>query len=110
MVDGDTLEIEAPFLPSELKLFVRINGVDTPEKGSRSACKKESDLAKKATELMKDLIKKAKNISFDNIEWDKYGGRVLADVMIDKEKASDLLILYGVARPYHGEKKTSWCE
>jgi endonuclease YncB( thermonuclease family) len=110
VVDGDTLEIEAPFLPSELKLFVRINGVDTPEKGSRSACKKESDLAKKATELMKDLIKKAKNISFDNIEWDKYGGRVLADVMIDKEKASDLLILYGVARPYHGEKKTSWCE
>jgi endonuclease YncB( thermonuclease family) len=40
---------------------------------------------------------------------DKYGGRVLGDVIIDGKKLSELLIANGHARPYFGEKKESWC-
>ena len=43
-------------------------------------------------------------------EWDKYGGRVLGHVIIDGQSLSDMLIRAGLARPYHGEAKSSWCE
>ncbi len=39
VIDGDTVEFEAPFLPAPLKpvLSLRVLGVDTPEKGGRAA-------------------------------------------------------------------------
>ena len=40
VIDGDTVEIEAPYLPEPLapKLSIRVYGVDTPEKGWRGQC------------------------------------------------------------------------
>ena len=55
VIDGDTIEVEAPFLPKELKLFVRVLGIDTPEKGGRAKCKKEADLAIKASEFTEEV-------------------------------------------------------
>ena len=107
VVDGDTLEIEAPFLPSELKLFVRIKNIDTPEKNGK--CSKENNLAKLATEFTELAVSKSKKITFSEIEWDKYGGRILAVVNINGRNLADNLIFAGLAKEYHGEKKASWC-
>jgi len=108
VVDGDTLEVEAPFLPTELKLFVRVKNIDTPEK--KGKCEKEKKLAIKASNFTTNLVKEAKNISFSEIEWDKYGGRVLAIVKISGNNLAEQLILSGLAIEYHGEKKTGWCD
>ena len=59
VVDGDTLEIANQFLPEELKLFVRMKGVDSPEKAPRAKCEKENILAQKASNYTKNSIEKA---------------------------------------------------
>lgn len=109
VVDGDTLKVEMPYLPEELKVSVRVLGIDTPEKGSKAKCSEENKLALKATKITTNLVNISKKITFSNIKWDKYGGRILADVMIDGDKLSDILIRTKVARPYFGDKKQSWC-
>lgn len=113
VVDGDTLEIANNFLPSELKLFVRIKNIDTPEKKPRAKCIKEHNLAIKASNFTLKTIDEAKKnnlaITFSEIKWDKYGGRILARVMIaDKDLAEDL-VKKGLAKRYDGKKKSSWC-
>lgn len=110
VIDGDTIEVEAPFLPKELKLSVRVLGIDTPEKGGRAKCKAEADLAIKASEFTKNFFEVlGSQASFSNIEWDKFGGRVLANVRIRGDDLGDKLIAAGYARIYNGEKKKSWC-
>jgi endonuclease YncB( thermonuclease family) len=108
VVDGDTLEVEAPFLPSELKLFVRISGIDAPERHGK--CEKEKVLAQVAKEFTELAVSKSKKITFSDIAWDKYGGRVLATVKISGKNLGDNLIFAGLAREYHGEKKQGWCD
>ena len=113
IVDGDTLEIANQFLPEELKLFVRIKGIDTPEKAPRAKCEKENILAQKASNYTKNSIEKAQKnrqkITFSEIKWDKYGGRIVAKVMIDENDLGQELVRKGLARVYNGEKKKSWC-
>lgn len=113
VLDGDTLEIKNEFLPEELKLFVRIKGIDTPEKSFRAKCLKEKKLAQKATDFTTKLINEAiankQNIDFSEIKWDKYGGRIVAKVKIGNKIIGDELIKNGLAKPYFGEKKSSWC-
>lgn len=113
VVDGDTLEIKNEFLPEELKLFVRIKGIDTPEKSFRAKCLKEKKLAQKATDFTTKFINDAQEnkhiIEFSEIKWDKYGGRIVAKVKIGDKIIGDELIKNGLARPYFGEKKSSWC-
>lgn len=112
VVDGDTVEFIMPGLPSELgeKLKIRVLGVDTPEKGARAMCESEAKLGEKATEFTKKAVKDAvvKEITLE--KWDKFGGRVLGDVLLDGIPLSTKLIQAGLARPYFGEKKQSWCE
>ena len=113
IVDGDTLEIANEFLPQELKLFVRIKGIDTPEKAPRAKCEKENILSQKASNYTKNSIEKAQKnhqkITFSEIKWDKYGGRIVAKVMIDNNDLGQELVRSGLARVYYGEKKKTWC-
>jgi hypothetical protein len=92
-----------------LKLYVRVLGVDTPEKGGHAKCVEEDILAIQATATTINLVKKAQIITFSHIKWDKFGGRILADVEIDNKSLAEILIAKKVARAYHGEKKASWC-
>ena len=112
VIDGDTVEIEAPYLPAPLKpsLSIRVFGVDTPEKGFRAQCEDEANLGKKATEFTTAKVQNAADIKVSIVQWDKFGGRVLGDLMIDGHSLTEMLIEEGYARPYHGEKKQSWCE
>lgn len=106
--DGDTCYVWANSLPEPLnKMSVRILGIDTPE--IKGECKEEKELALKGRELANSLFRNAKSIEFKNLQWDKYGGRILVDVEIDGKNYADQVIEAGLARPYFGGKKESWC-
>ena len=111
VIDGDTVEIEADFLPPPLKptLKLRILGVDTPEKKSRAKCPSESLLAEKASLFTQKTIREGLIKKIQIKSWDKYGGRVLGDVIVDGESLKDLLLSKGLAKPYEGGKKIGWC-
>ena len=85
VADGDTVVFEAPFMPKPLKpqLSLRVLGVDTPEKGARAGCPKEAAAAEAASAFTKNLVANAKSIQIELKEHDKFGGRVLGDVIID---------------------------
>lgn len=110
-VDGDTIVIAAPYLPAPLKpeLGVRIFGVDTPEKGFRGKCESEKQRGEQASTFTKDVIKATKKHQVVLYDWDKFGGRVLGDILLDGMSLRDLLIKNGFAREYYGEAKQSWC-
>jgi len=110
--DGDTVEFEAKWLPPPLKplLSLRVLGVDTPEKAPRAKCDKEAKGGQAATDFTKKKVAEAKKIQIEIKDWDKFGGRVLGDVIIDGQSLSKMLIDNQLARPYHGEAKKSWCE
>lgn len=111
VVDGDTVEFVADFMPYPMPdlLYLRIAGIDTPEKRPRAKCGKEDELAHEATAFTWLALKHANETLVELHRWDKYGGRVLGDVLIDGRRLSHLLLDNGHARPYHGEKKSLWC-
>ena len=112
VIDGDTVAYKADWLPDPLKkeLSIRVFGVDTPEKGFRAKCPKEDEMGQAATAFTKKAVKDAKKTKIVLYDWDKYGGRVLGDVLLDGKSLRDMLIKNNYAREYFGEAKKSWCE
>lgn len=113
VIDGDTVEIEAPFLPVELKqkLSVRLFGIDTPEKEPNAKCALENMKSLRAKLFVEQELSHAKEVRVVLKSWDKYGGRVLGDVLLDGRSLSQMMIDKGHAISYNGEKKTmDWCK
>jgi micrococcal nuclease len=110
-VDGDTVVVSAPYLPAPLKpeLGVRIFGVDTPEKGFRAKCENEKKRGEQASIFTKDVIAATKKHQVVLYDWDKFGGRILGDILLDGMSLRDLLIKNSFAREYYGDAKQSWC-
>lgn len=111
VLDGDTVEFDAPFLPKELKrvLKLRIEGVDTPEKGRLAKCEKEKELAERATQFTQRLVARSTKHQVVITGWDKYGGRVIGDLLLDGVSLRRLLLESKNAVAYDGGKKASWC-
>lgn len=111
VIDGDTVAFEATFLPAPLKqeLSIRVYGVDTPEKSWRAECPKEAAWGEEASQFTKDMLNAATVIQVAIYKWDKYGGRVLGDIILDGKSLRHMLIAEGFAREYYGDKKISWC-
>ena len=109
--DGDTIVIAAPFLPQPLKpeLAVRIYGVDTPEKGFRGQCDSEKQRGEAASVFTKNLVAASQQRQVVLYGWDKFGGRVLGDIILNGQSLRAQLIANGFAREYYGEAKQSWC-
>ena len=116
ITDGDTVVIAAPFLPKPLKpeLAVRVFGVDTPEKGHRAQCPQEAQRGEAATAFTKNAIATAAaqggKFQATLYGWDKFGGRVLGDILVNGQSLRAALIANGFAREYYGEAKQSWCQ
>ena len=110
--DGDTIVISAPFLPAPLKpeLAVRVFGVDTPEKGHRAQCPSEAQRGEQASAFTKNAVKSTKKHQVILYSWDKFGGRVLGDIVLDGVSLRTELIRNGFAREYYGDAKQSWCQ
>jgi endonuclease YncB( thermonuclease family) len=107
VIDGDTPAVMAEVWPGDyISISVRDYGTDTPETRTKNLYEKE--LGKKAAEATRALIE-GKQVLLYNIEIDKFGGRVLADIKtLDGIDVGQNLIGQGLARPYFGEKKEPW--
>jgi endonuclease YncB( thermonuclease family) len=88
-------------------------GVDTPEKGFRAQCPSEAQRGEAASAFTKNAINQAAagggKIQVTMYGWDKFGGRVLGDILINGQSLRAGLIANGFAREYYGEAKQSWC-
>mgnify|MGYP003617710705 CR=1 FL=1 len=109
-IDGDTiratLDSSNPILN---KIYIRLHGVDTPEL-FHPQCEEEKRLALEAKNYLQSIILSNK-ISIRILGWDKYGGRVLAELYTEHDSISSLLIDKQLGIPYHGDRKThSWCQ
>ena len=111
VIDGDTVAFQADFLPAPLKkeLSIRVYGVDTPEKGFRAQCPSEAQRGEAASAFTKHAVESAQKRQVVLMDWDKYGGRVLGDVILNGQSLRAMLIQNGFAREYYGEAKQSWC-
>lgn len=110
VTDGDTLTIVLPGLPAPLNpVAVRLRRADAPESGGRAKCAAERELAEQATRFTRRAIATARRIEFAQPRWDKYGGRIDAEVWVDGESLADRLIAAGLARHYDGGRRGGWC-
>lgn len=111
IIDGDTVAFQANWLPDPLKkeLSIRVFGVDTPEKGHRAKCAAENERGQAATAFTRNAINTSSRKQVLLMDWDKYGGRVLGDIILDGKSLRMMLIERGFAREYYGDAKTSWC-
>jgi len=112
VVDGDTVEVATPWVPDPMpkKMSIRVFGVDTPEKGFRAKCESEAQRGAAATVFTKKVITESKTARVCVVDWDKFGGRMLGDIVLDNNVSlRGLLIQNGFAREYYGEAKQSWC-
>lgn len=112
VVDGDTVEVATPWVPDPMpkKMSIRVFGVDTPEKGFRAKCESEAKRGQAATEFTKKAITASNTAKVCVVDWDKFGGRMLGDIVLDNNVSlRQSLIQNGFAREYYGEAKQSWC-
>lgn len=109
--DGDTFYINMAGLPPELsRIGVRVRGIDTAE--MKGKCEFEKRTAAGAKAFTTRMLKLSGNkVTLQGLKWDKYGGRVDADVYLaNGQKLADLMIMQNYARPYMGGKRAGWCQ
>ena len=116
IIDGDTIAIniqkESPLI-QKLGLNVRIKGIDAPERGSKAKCEKEKIKAEEAQKFVNELVGVIgeKELLLSEIKWDKYGGRLVANVKVGGVDIAKALLNRGLAVPYTGEgPKHNWCK
>lgn len=109
VIDGDTLKAVVVGFPDPLRnVSIRIMGIDTPEK--RSKCPNEKAQANLAKAFVQEQLNETQTVTLKNMTWDKYGGRILAEVFFDGRDLSQVLLEKKLAVPYYGEKKSfDWC-
>jgi endonuclease YncB( thermonuclease family) len=85
VTDGDTLEVRAyPWPNTVMELKVRMNGIEAPERSCRGPHNAAKDAASQFVS--------GKRVVLTNIQDDKYGGRVLADVSLNGAPLATSLI------------------
>ena len=101
VIDGDTIAIG--------DTTYRLMGYDTPET-TFAKCDEERQLGDRATRRLAELIESARGIELD-VRWkaDKYD-RKLARAYIFGQDVAYTMIAEGLARPYSGGKRGSWCD
>lgn len=108
--DGDTMTMMVeifPHPPIVVELKVRLFGVDTPEMLGK--CIEEKQLARKAKQYVHDALEEAEEVMIILKGKDKYG-RVVALVSYDGNDLASELLIKGLAKPYAGGRRESWCE
>ena len=108
VIDGDTIQVRARiWLGQDVETRVRLDGADAPE--LNGGCESARRLARRARDFVRALADGGRVI-LSHITYGKYAGRVLARVRVPGgEDFSDALIAAGLARPYGGGRRRSWC-
>jgi endonuclease YncB( thermonuclease family) len=104
VIDGDTLDLDCP---GEGFVRTRLIGFDTPEVSS-PGCASELTLGTAATRALRDRIAASTEMRVDFRGADHYGRR-LARLSLDGTDVARPMIAEGLARPYHGGRRPSWC-
>lgn len=105
VVDGDTVKVRLVGDMPELfrEESIRLRHCDTPEK--RDPRPAVADLARQATAFTAARIAPGMTLTLREVGFDKYGGRLLADVEVGGESLCQALIGAGLAHPYEGGRK-----
>lgn len=118
--DGDTVSFIFMYGSAPMRLRLRLIGVDTPEVRAGDGHLKEEKAAgmtarRRLIELIGGVENGAGRVLVPTLThailrgWDKYGGRVLGELMTQNGKSiSDLLISEGYGKRYDGGGKTPW--
>ena len=105
VVDGDTIKVvlvgDMPELFREES--IRLRHCDTPEKNDPRP--DVAALAHRATDYTASHITPGMRLTLREVGFDKYGGRLDADVEVDGVNLCRALIDAGLAHPYEGGKK-----
>lgn len=110
VTDGDSFRVRARiWLDHLVETNIRVRGIDTPEI-KRAKCKGEKAKGKAAKKKLAAWL--ADGVILHKVEYDKYGGRVLADVYTsDFKNVSLLMVDGGFARFYDGRgPRGGWCD
>lgn len=113
VVDGDTIVVRARiWLGQNLETRVRLAGVDAPE--IKGKCERERALAIVSRDFVVARMEAARTsgaaVTLHDIQYGKFAGRVVARMEI--AGTGDLgaaLITAGLARPYSGGRRQTWC-
>lgn len=108
VVDGDTLHVVAAIWPGQMvETRVRLVGIDAPE--LRGRCEVERARAAAARDSLSGFVGDGL-VFLHEIRFGKYAGRVLARVAgADGRDLSLAMIEAGLARPYEGGRRETWC-
>lgn len=110
VTDGDTIRSSIQIACPLCNVYIRIRGIDTPESNYLAKCPLEKERGIAAKKYLQSLFVGKKEFMARNIEWDKYGGRILGDVEIDGLNVAQEMIKKGHAKPYTGRgRKPDWC-
>ena len=114
VLDGDTLEVRVHiWLGQDIQTRVRLAGIDAPE--LKGKCARERVLAQRARAYLKAQLDPGDagtaSVRLREVRYGKYAGRVLARVeTLDGTDLGQALVTAGLARPYDGRRRASWCE
>lgn len=107
VIDGDTYQISHTGASEGEP--VRARHFNTPEKGDLAQCPAEAEKARLATGLAKRLLPRGSAVVLSDFGRDRYG-RLLATVTLaDGRDLASLMIGAGLAVPYEGGRRQSWC-
>ena len=108
VIDGDTFEAKVHLWPGlDVTTRVRLRGIDAPELKAR--CAEERSKAEAARNALKAMLDQGE-VGVMRVTLDKYGGRVVADASTHATpNVSTALLNAGLARPYSGGRRQSWC-
>jgi micrococcal nuclease len=108
VIDGDTVEVRAHvWLDQTVITRVRLRGIDAPD--FRSGCAAETARAEASRSRLAALTSNGP-IHLTAMGRDKYGGRVVGDLMsADGASIAHAMLTTGHARHYAGGKRQNWC-
>ena len=108
VIDGDTLAVRVPvWIGQELRILVRVRGIDAPERKGR--CAAERHQAKRASAYLAAMVAGGP-VRLSRISGGKYFGRVLADVTTAQgNDVARRLLDRKLVRPYRGKARAGWC-
>ncbi len=108
VIDGDTVEVKAHvWLDQMIVTRVRLRSIDAPE--MRANCPEEARKAEASRDALVALLKGGRAY-LTALGRDKYGGRVLGDLVTgDGRVVSQSLLATGHARAYAGGRRQGWC-
>ncbi len=100
VVDGDTLR--------DGQERYRVENIDAPERGHRSACEVERAQAERARDYVIDWVARARRVEALPVgRRDRYG-RVVARIRVDGVDLGERLMARGLAQPWRG-RKANFC-